>query len=638
MAKINYRIFQLLVFLTGLATAATAQQQDTALYELQAVEIFGKPAEVYAVGSRISTLDSSYLKTYARLSLAEALQARTPLYLKSYGASGIASVSFRGTSASHTAVLWNGLNISMPSLGQSDFATLPLSGVGSVAVQHGGSSATYGNGAIGGAVLLNSPDYEQQGFRGEVQQEAASFGNYFTNAAASYSGKKVTVGASAFWQMAQNRFPYKDYASVGAPEKTQEHAHVNQQGFTQDLSWQLSAKSWLLFHNWYTSTEREVQPSLGAAYSNARQHDKNLRSMAELRHSSRWGESNVKAAYFSDYLKYTDNSNNSVTAINTYQLQAEQTYAYGARWSLRGGLNLQHFRGDVEGYGGAVEENRAAAFALLRYDPAPALALSLNLRQAFIKGYNPAPTPTVGANWKLLAGNNQQLYLKGNIAGSYRVPTLNDRFWRPGGNPDLTPEQGWNYEGGLRHTYQLGNLSLETEATLYYMLVDNWIQWLPVAAGYWAPRNLQKVRSKGLEFSSRASKAYGLLALGATAGYTFTSSEQAASYEGPEELGLQLAYVPRHKATFFTDATYGSWTLMGNALYNGSVFTNNSNTNSLSAFALFNLSLSKKFTIRQSQLFVTARVDNATDTAYYTMENLPLPGRSYSLNIRFLIP
>ena len=109
-------IFGVLASSCSLATVAVAQQ-DTSRYELGTVEVFGKPAEVFAAGSRVVSLDSSYLQTYSSASLADALQARTPLYLKSYGASGLSSVSFRGTSASHTAVLWNGLNISIPGVG-----------------------------------------------------------------------------------------------------------------------------------------------------------------------------------------------------------------------------------------------------------------------------------------------------------------------------------------------------------------------------------------------------------------------------------------------------------------------------------------------------------------------------------------
>ncbi|WP_238395663.1 hypothetical protein [Pontibacter pudoricolor] len=83
------------IVLAIVALPATAQQ-DTAAYQLRSVEVFGKPAEVYAAGSRVTTIDSAYRQTYNSSSLADALQARTPVYFKSYGVSGLSSVSFRG--------------------------------------------------------------------------------------------------------------------------------------------------------------------------------------------------------------------------------------------------------------------------------------------------------------------------------------------------------------------------------------------------------------------------------------------------------------------------------------------------------------------------------------------------------------
>ena len=626
-----------LTLLPGIAPAALAQQ-DTAQYQLRTVEVFGQPAEVFAAGSRVSSLDSSFLKTYTSGSLADALQARTPIFLKTYGPSGIATPTFRGTSATHTAVLWNGLNISSPSLGQSDFATLPLNSLGEVAVQHGAAGATYGSGAIGGAVLLNSPTLNEPGFGAELQQEIGSFGRYFSSIGAKYGSEKISVGMSGYRLTAENDFPYRDYGSFGAPTRRQEQARVEQHGFTQDVVWQLSENTRLALHGWYTFADREVPPVLGAANTNAQQLDKNLRLMANFGQDSRWGQTSVKAAWFSDYLRFTDNSNHSVTDINTYQLQAEQTYTYARRWSLRGGVNLQHFAADVQGYGGQVMEDRAAAFLLFRFDPTRRLNLSLNLRQAFVKGYNPTPAPTLGANWLMLEQGHHRLYLKGNVSGSYRVPTLNERFWQPGGNPDIIPEQGWNYETGLRHVYSHGTVMIETEASLYRMLVDNWVQWMPMESGYWTPRNLQKVRSQGIELSSRASQRLGEFDVAATAGYTYTSSEQVKAYEGPEELHFQLAHVPLHKAQAGTDVKFRSWAFFGNVTYNGLRYTNNSSTSSMPAYTLLSLALNKRFEIGRYKLSASLRTDNATNADYHVMENMPMPPRSYAASLRFIIP
>ena len=634
--------FRLLVSFCFLITSdclATAfAQSDSTSYQLKEVEIFGKPAEVYAVGSRVTTIDSSYLSTYASNSLAEALQARTPLYFKSYGVSGISTVSFRGTNASQTAVLWNGLNISSPTLGQTDFATLPLSGLGDITVQYGSAGATYGTGAIGGAVLLNSPTYKKQGFGMEVLQEAGSFGRYYSSGNAHYNKDKLQVGASAFYRSAQNDFRYRDLASFGAPERKQEHAEMQAFGFTQDIIWQFSPVTHVAFHSWYTSADRELQPAMGSAHHNARLQDENLRLMAELNHLGTWGETEVKVAYFKDLLLYADAFTKSVSTVKTYQLQAEQTYSKGRSWSIKGGMNLQQFSAENNGYATRQKEKRASVFALLRYDPIQSLQFSFNLRQAFVTGYNPLPTPTLGFNWNFYEASTNQLNFKGSASGSYRVPTLNDRFWAVAGKPDLKPEQGWSYESGLQHVFLSGNnLLLKSEATLFSMLIDNWIQWAPNTSGIWRPENLQKVRSQGVELNSNLITSIGAVKLTAGAGYSYTSSEQVESTFAETEIGKQLMYVPLHKGILSLDAGYHDWSLLGSLNYTGVRYTSNSETSYLDDFLLLNFALNKKVLFKKTALTLSIRSDNISGTEYQTMAYRAMPLRNYTFSIRFHI-
>ncbi|MFD2512891.1 TonB-dependent receptor plug domain-containing protein [Pontibacter locisalis] len=638
MAKLSFFKVCLAACCSLIVSFAIAQQ-DTSRHQLQVVEVFGKPAEVYAAGSRVTHLDSTYLSTYASGSLAEALQARTPVYLKSYGVSGISSVAFRGTNASQTAVLWNGLNISSPALGQTDFSTLPISGFGEVALQYGSAAANYGSGAIGGAVLISSPNYKSKGIGAAVQLETGSFDRLFGTGTLSFSNQKLQVGVSAYTLVAENNFSYKDISRFGKPEVKQENAAFNQHGFTQDISWHLSPKSKLAFHTWFTKADREIQPAMGSAYNSAKQQDESLKLMSEFTHDSYLGQTIFKAAYFTDYLHYTDLSTDSEANVLTYQLQAEQVYAYAERWSLRGGLNLQHFSAKNDGYTGQQNENRAAAFALFRYNPLKSLKVSLNLRQAFVEAYSPRPTPAFGLEWKFYNSNKHQISFKGNTSGSYRVPTLNDRFWIGAGNPELKPEQGWSYESGLCHVLVKGNALLwETEATAYHMLIDDWIQWSPDNTGRWRPTNLQKVVSKGIELSTRASVKLGQVNVSSSAGYTYTVSEQADVYEGSGDKGKQLMYVPRHKAVFVTDATYKGWTGFLNLNFTGLRYTNNSETNALDNFLLLNLALSKKMAIGQNTLILGVRSENVANTVYQTMAYRAMPPRSWALNIKFIIP
>ena len=159
---------------------ATAPRVDTT-YALPGLTVLGRLTERYAVGSRVTTLDSALLVTHNGLSLGDLLARYTPLYFKNYGPGQLASVSFRGTSASQTAVLWHGLLLNSPTFGSSDFSILPAVAVEQVAVQHGNASAAWGSGSVGGAVLLGStPDF-RKGLTFSLQADHGSFGQWATN-------------------------------------------------------------------------------------------------------------------------------------------------------------------------------------------------------------------------------------------------------------------------------------------------------------------------------------------------------------------------------------------------------------------------------------------------------------------------
>src|SRR5690625_7845156 len=57
-------------------------------------------------------------------SLTQLLNFNSNIYFKESGAVMVSSPSFRGTTASQTVVLWNGININSQTTGQTDFNTI----------------------------------------------------------------------------------------------------------------------------------------------------------------------------------------------------------------------------------------------------------------------------------------------------------------------------------------------------------------------------------------------------------------------------------------------------------------------------------------------------------------------------------
>ncbi|QKG54479.1 TonB-dependent receptor [Hymenobacter sp. BRD67] len=484
-----------LIASAGAARGQTAPPPDTLTtrrHRLPEAQVRGVRPERFAVGSPRLEVDSAVLAQYRGGTAADVLGAREGLYIKNYGPGQLATISLRGTSSQHTAVLWNGLNITLPTLGQNDLALLPISGNTQLAVQPGPAAALYGSGAVGGAILLRTDPDWRPGLRGSVQADAGSFGLHGGSLEARSASAGVAVRVAASYRHADNNYPYLLREPAGLVRYTMQNAALRHQwSFSPDLAWRVGAAGELTATVWLTDTDREIQQGTGVAGSNARELDQSHRLVLGYRRATTGGgQWSVRGAWFEDIINYSDQGAVSNSRVRTTQSQAEYTAPLGPRASLRLGLEAQHFAAVVDGYGPEpITENRAAAFALLRYDPRPALRLSANLRQAALPAGLAPLAPTVGAEWDLyqaaatdsLAATRPGLTLKASASRTYRAPTLNERYWQPGGNPDLRPESGMGYELGLRHRARLAPaLALETELTAFHQLVANWVQWLPL--------------------------------------------------------------------------------------------------------------------------------------------------------------
>ncbi|ALD20011.1 TonB-dependent receptor plug domain-containing protein [Hymenobacter sp. DG25A] len=639
-----FRFFLLLLavwVLPGLAAHAqqpvAAAPPDTAML-LPTVRIEVTRPERFAVGSRLQVLDSAALAPYRGQTLADALGAQTSIYLKNYGPGQLASIAMRGTSARHTAVLWNGLNITLPTLGEADFALLPTTGATRVTVQHGPTGATYGTGAVGGAVLLTSPVRWGAGLQASAQLTYGSYELWGPSLEGSFSNQKVAVRVAASARTARNNFPYPSPELQGLVSRRQQNADVAQWSMSQDVTVRTGQRGEVMLAAWLTDANRGIQPAIGAVNNHARERDQSRRVLAGYRHVAARHESVVRVAWFEDVLNYQATGIQSNSRVRTTQAQGQHTFNFAPHASVQVGAEAQHFAAEVDGYARPVEENRFSGFALIRYDPQPWLRLTANLRQAVLPGRKAPLAPTVGAEWQAGTWAQQQLVVKASASRSYRAPTLNERYWRPGGNPALLPEQGVGYEGGLQHNWQLTpQLDLKSEATLYRQVVDNWVQWLPTAdAGYYSPRNLRTVRAWGQETSTQLSWKTLHYQLQLQAAYAYTQSEKVRGYaDDADPTYRQLPYVPRHTVAFTTNQLWRAWQLGTNTTFTGFRYTDAGTREFLPSYLLANATLG--YTIKAHKtwaLTVLAQGYNLTNATYRSYAAQAMPLRNGQLSLR----
>ena len=653
---------------------ADSAQLSQRQHRLGEVRVRAIGPERFAVGSTRTELDSAVLGQYRGSSLAEVLQARTPLALKYYGPGQLATIALRGTSAQHTAVLWNGLNIMLPTLGQTDFALLPVGASTRVSIQPGPVAALYGSGAVGGAILLDAAPDWRGGNHGSVQLDAGSFGLAGGNIETRVATAAVAVRVAAGYREARNNYSYVVPEARGPVRYTLQNAALRHQwSFSPDLAWRVGRAGELTAAAWLTDTDREIQSGTGIVGGQARERDQSRRLTLGYRHLAARGQWSGRVAWFEDVLNYRDGGAPSNSRVRTNQAQAEHTAALGTHGSLRLGAEAQHFAALVDGYGTTpVVENRAAAFALLRYDPRPALRLSANLRQAVLPAGLAPLTPTVGLEWDLLrpqatgstaaeaagpvdavaasvADNHalnyspirpftHSLTVKASAARSYRAPTLNERYWRPGGNPDLRPESGFGYEAGLRHLLAgRPGVVLETGLTAFRQEVDDWVQWLPSArTGIWSPRNLRRVRSQGLEISTALRLRRGRYTSSAQLAYHLTDTRKTqGAPDDPDPVGVQLAFVPRHQASFSTDHRWRGWLASSTLVLTSFRYINASGDVFLPGTMLLGATLGR--TLRgpaSTRLLLLAQANNLLGQAYESYPGRPAPPRSVGGSLR----
>lgn len=611
--------------------AWSAVAQPDTLQHLPEVEISASKLLRYSVGSPQYKLDSTSQSHFSTRHLGQLLTAHTPIYFKTYGNGMLATPAFRGTGAMHTAVLWNGFPTASPALGQVDFSQLPVFAQDEVRVQHGANSALFGSGAIGGSVHLGgeAPDF-RKGSSGRFWQESSSLDSRSPWMPSQFSAGGSWQTGTRHWQsrtrayglLSDNRFRYRH--PRGYTDR-QEQAAFAYGGLMQDVFLRPSPNERIAIQGWYHYSDQELQSTLGDASPPDLFTQSNLRLTARYQHPQ-W---QIAGAYFRDMTLFDENDR---TLTHRWMSEIQRETNFGEQLSLQAGARWIHFRTQVDNYEGTPTENRWALFGLLRYEPFRWWTLSLNLRQELAAGYEAPLTPALGSRWQLVQNQAHNLSLRTSLSRSFRLPTLNERYWQPGGNPELAPERGYSAELGVDYRYQATSWQADFGATAFRNQLNGWVLWLP-QGGVWSPRNVQEVQADGLELSTEiaAHTRWGNWQLSGQYSYT------ATRYASGEFSGNQLPYTPLHLANLNLRWQYQSWQASATQQWTCSRYLAQDNKAQLDGFSLLELRAGKQFALPKAQFQVGIRVENVLNVSYQNLSNRAMPLRTYHLSVGYQV-
>lgn len=586
-------------------------------------------------------MDSLDMKLMKSLSLSATLSSHSPVFIKSYGQGALSTSSFRGTGASHTQVLWNGVNINSPTLGQTDFSLIPMNIMDQLTLLKGGNSIFSTGGGLGGSIHLDNKANWDDSLLINVNQEISSLKGSKTNVENNLITGKLLLNTRLFHIQSKNEYTYKNNTkgTPPYPEETQKNAAYRQSGLMENIYYKIDRNNTLSARIWAQSNSRELPRPLTVKDMKRNEEQSNEFIRTQVSWENQKGNDHIllRTAWFNEAYSYTNpvadlEMTNKSRLFSTH---AAYKYFISSDATIETGVNADLYNVNSSSYEDNFTRNQLSAFSSFMYRPWERLQTLWVFRAEKINNKKINLLPSASLNFALLPPD--KLTLKANFSRNYHYPTMNDKYWNPGGNPDLKAEYGNSYETGLRYKKQdkEKNLLIEASATYYYSSIHNWILWQPDSlANYWTPSNLKKVNSQGVETGVTVTKKWGNSLIRLNTQYTYTSTKNAEKlYPGDASVNKQLIYVPEHSGNAMAFVNYKQWNLVYKYNYTGKRYTTSDNSRYMPDFMLHDLEIGKIWELSKAKLSTSIRVDNILNTDYQSVAWYPMPGRVIHLKL-----
>lgn len=644
-------------------TAVHAQVTDT----LKGVEIKDEKPKTsnderintYSQGQLVYAIDTVTLKQYQFQSMANLLSQQVPVFVKSYGINNVATLNFRGASAAQSQVYWNGIPISNAALGISDVSLLPVSLMNKVNVIYGSSSALWGSGNVGGALLVENdlPDFDTGAFSQSISAVMGSFGNYRAGLKSALSTNRFVASANVFGQTMNNDFRYKD---ADDKEQTMTNAKMQSGVGLLQAGYKLNDKNTLSFRGWYQQYYREIPPALFESASAKNQRDESLRLLLNWKRNTDKSIYYAKAAYIRDFMWYRD----SLISVESKNITDQVYVEAGIKRSTFGAkdnnylmifIPVQLSRMDRLSVGDTKTQSKYALAAAYARQFGTRVLLSAQSRAEVVDN-NGYILPGINATYLLHSRYKLRVTLRANVQRTYRVPTLNELYYSPGGNPNLKPEKGWNEDvgysivlrrsrGSVYHAtndslktvevYNLSHIRFEHDLSVYNRVINDWILWF--GGAIWTPHNISQVHSRGLQTENALKYVVNKnleFKLGVNGSYTLATT-MSSYIPNDGSIGKQIPYTPRFMAQSNIGFKWKDIYLNYNHTYTGVRYITTDESYGLKEYTLGNIQLLYAKDVQGHILQLTAQCNNVWNSEYVVVNARPMPGINWLVGLSF---
>ena len=608
--------------------------------------------EISQAGITSYNIDSELKSQSSHSNLSDLLKSTGFVYVRDYGSGNLATVSIRGTGASHTQVSWNGLNINSPLTGQVDFSIIPTDFIDLISIYPGNSAIQKQTGSLGGNIILNNYTKTQKGFHFKLGQEIASFNNYNSFLQTQYEYKKLQLISKISLGNSKNSFPFLNTATLPNEESTQDNASSQNFNLSQDVIYNLNKKNTFKFSLWNSSNEREIPALMSYEGTNHLEDQTNSRTLLNLNWtiSDEKSKLKIQSGYIYNKMYYilrhyhpegtitaVESTGISNSFINSLDYENYLSKSLKIEISFNLTNHITEFENHISNISFNKTRNEFTVYSGVYKKFTDRLTSFLMLRNSMYDREISPLSPSLGFEFLLVEKPN--LFINGSVGSNYRFPSLNDMYFIPGGNPDLNPERSKSLELGIATEKQILNSKIKVILNSFSTIINDWILWRPTQFAYWQPENIQKVKSQGLESSIDIRGSYREITYRISCNYSLTNTTNESELNSESELnGQQLIYIPTNKGNILSSIKFNNSTLNYNIHYTGLRFINYGDDiqyNTIPSFWIHDINFGQLFFLGDNKFNLTLNIRNIFNVEYQNIRYRATPGINYSIKLSY---
>ena len=638
-----YQIITILI-LVNVFTYSKVHAQDTLITHHNFPE-FVVSEKLDRMFSEINThkLDSDILEINSISSLSILLSKNSGVTVKSYGVSGLSSVSMRGGNSNHTAVLWNGFNLQDPLNGGYNFSSSGANLIEDVTIQYGGGSSVFGSGAIGGIIHLNNkPAFNKQLF-GEIEYKTGSFGLQALNTKVGFGNRKLSTSIRFFKHTMKNDFNFINVSKAEKPIERYINSSIEQYGLLHELYYKIKKNQLLSSQFWYQHNFREIPPNIT---TNLMEDVEEMQEDEWYRWALNWKRTGRKADYEIRTGVFISESNyiNSILDLNSSHnsfkniTEALATHNIFNNQKLTIGVNNNYTLGSSENFINTQSLNTSAFYLSHTIKLLKKIRLNTSVRQEYYISELKPITYSINAKYNFY----KAFSLTTSFSKNYRTPTFNDLFWSGGyakGNRNIEDEYGYSKDIGIEIKQAAKKTSIKSSISFYQNTINNQIQWIPEGQ-YWSPKNIKLVETIGVEYMLtlyyKIAKDY---KLNVNLSYTYTDAQtkEKDNSESEDILNKQLIYIPFYQTNTLIGLSYKNISLNLGIQYVGYQFTRADNLDWIESYILNDIGIQYKLKFKKNVFILSGQANNVFDLTYEERQWYPMPGIHYTFGIKAIL-